>query len=106
MSNAIFDFQRIVGLGIGRVVRSENSAAKVGEYLSGFFGWFHVEKKKNSHPHYDNIHQEHQQFVIKKDLEGLDVLQNPHKLPLSTFLGVLGMPGIIHFHFGNLNCGY
>ena len=37
---------------------------------------------------------EHQNFIIRKDLEGLEVLQNPHKLPLSTFLGVLGMPGI------------
>lgn len=37
---------------------------------------------------------------MKKDLSGLRVLENPHNLPYSTFLGVLGMPGTIMFIYG------
>ena len=34
-----------------------------------------------------------QNYVIKNDLNSLRVFENPYKLPWSTFIGVLGMPG-------------
>jgi hypothetical protein len=34
-----------------------------------------------------------QHYLIENSLERLKILENPHKLPWSTFIGVLGMPG-------------
>ena len=34
-----------------------------------------------------------QNYVIKNNLDPLRVLENPYKLPWSTYIGVLGMPG-------------
>ena len=34
-----------------------------------------------------------QNYYIKDNLDRLSVLENPHNLPWSTFIGVLGMPG-------------
>jgi hypothetical protein len=34
-----------------------------------------------------------QNYFIKDNLDRLKVLENPHNLPWSTFIGVLGMPG-------------
>ena len=34
-----------------------------------------------------------QHFFIESSLERLKILDNSHKLPWSTFIGVLGMPG-------------
>ena len=41
-----------------------------------------------------HLHSEaFQNYVIEKNLDQLTVLENPHNLPWSTFIGVLGMPG-------------
>ncbi|KDR83259.1 hypothetical protein GALMADRAFT_239127 [Galerina marginata CBS 339.88] len=63
----------LVGFGVSVVVRSEHSQVKAGDHVYGFV--------------------EHRHYVIKNDLEGLEVIKNPYNLPWSTFLGVLGMPG-------------
>uniref|UniRef100_A0A8H8CGT4 Enoyl reductase (ER) domain-containing protein n=1 Tax=Psilocybe cubensis TaxID=181762 RepID=A0A8H8CGT4_PSICU len=60
--------------GIGVVIRSENPEVKKGDHLHGLF--------------------EHQNYVVRKNLEGLQVVQNPNNLPWSTFIGALGMPGM------------
>ncbi|KAF8883614.1 alcohol dehydrogenase [Gymnopilus junonius] len=65
--------QVIPSFGVGVVLRSENSKVKVGNHIYGLL--------------------EHRQYVVRKDLEGLQVLVNPSNLPWSAFIGVLGMPG-------------
>jgi len=67
--------------GVGVVIRSESSAVKAGDHVYGML--------------------EHENYVVKKDLSHmvqadlshLQTIENPNKLPWSTFLGVLGMPG-------------
>jgi len=59
--------------GVGVVVRSEHPQVKAGEHLYGLL--------------------EHKNYAIRKDLAGLQTIENPNKLPWSTFIGVLGMPG-------------
>ncbi|KAF8192152.1 hypothetical protein BJ912DRAFT_849069 [Pholiota molesta] len=71
----------ILSYGVGLVVRSEHSGAKVGDHVYGTL--------------------EHQQYIVKRDLAGLRVLENPHGLPWSTFIGVLGMPGRTSFFAWN-----
>jgi len=34
-----------------------------------------------------------QNYTVRNDLNHLRVFENPHKLPWSAFIGVLGMPG-------------
>ncbi|PPR00556.1 hypothetical protein CVT26_009888 [Gymnopilus dilepis] len=63
----------IPSYGVAVVVRSEHPEVKVGNYIYGFLPL--------------------QNYVVKSNLEGLQILENPNNLPLSTFLGVLGMPG-------------
>jgi hypothetical protein len=65
--------QPLQGHGVAVVVRSESLQVKVGEHVYGFF--------------------EHKNYAIRKDLTGLQIIDNPNKLPWSTFIGVLGMPG-------------
>ncbi|KAF9479962.1 NAD(P)-binding protein [Pholiota conissans] len=63
----------ITGYGVAVVVRSEHSEIKAGDHVYGTIA--------------------HVNYSIRKDLSYLTVFQNPDKLPWSTFLGVLGMPG-------------
>ncbi|KAF4618892.1 hypothetical protein D9613_009804 [Agrocybe pediades] len=65
----------VYSYGVGVVVRSENASSKAGDHVYGIL----------DHAHYN----------IKKDLSsaGLEILGNPHNLPWSTYLGVLGLPG-------------
>ncbi|KAF8182622.1 hypothetical protein BJ912DRAFT_570571 [Pholiota molesta] len=65
--------QPLSGFGVGVVVRSEICQLKPGDHVYGFLT--------------------HENFSIHKDLSNLQKLENPNKLPWSTFLGVLGMPG-------------
>ncbi|KAF8182623.1 hypothetical protein BJ912DRAFT_977885 [Pholiota molesta] len=67
--------------GVGLVLRSEYSEAKVGDHVYGAL--------------------EHQQYIVRRDLAGLRVLENPHGLPWSTFIGVLGIPGRTAFFAWN-----
>ncbi|KAF8876980.1 alcohol dehydrogenase [Gymnopilus junonius] len=62
----------IVGFGIGMVIRSENAKYKAGDHVYGILECQHY-----------SVH----------DTSDLRVLENKHKLPWSTYLGVLGMPG-------------
>lgn len=86
-------FSSLAGFGVGRVIRSELSGAKPGDYVTGFLGqlihWIVSEVTVMTCA----LCLEHQNFVIKENLKDLQILQNPYNLPLSTFLGVLGMPG-------------
>ncbi|KIP01974.1 hypothetical protein PHLGIDRAFT_112558 [Phlebiopsis gigantea 11061_1 CR5-6] len=59
--------------GVGVVLRSENSAVKVGDHVYGVFPF--------------------QKFFIRPSLEGVRILENKEKLPWSTYLGAAGMPG-------------
>ncbi|KAF9040088.1 alcohol dehydrogenase [Panaeolus papilionaceus] len=70
------------GYGVGVVVRSETPDVKIGDHVYG-----------------PNI--EHQQYLIRKSLEGLEIIQNPNNLPWSLFVGVLGMPGKTAFYAWN-----
>ncbi|KAJ3517329.1 hypothetical protein NLJ89_g582 [Agrocybe chaxingu] len=65
--------QPLRGYGVGVVLRSENPQVKAGDHLYGFF--------------------EHKQYSIRKDLTGLQVVENAYNLPWSVFVGVVGMPG-------------
>lgn len=65
------------GGGIAVVLRSENSQYKAGDHVTGLIP--------------------HQHYVVIGDVSGLRPVQNPHKLPWSYFIGVLGMPGLTAF---------
>ncbi|KAF8965858.1 hypothetical protein BDZ97DRAFT_2074402 [Flammula alnicola] len=65
--------QPLAGHGVGVIVRSENPQIKPGDHVYGIL--------------------EHQHYSVKKDLTMLQIFENPNKLPWSTFVGVLGMPG-------------
>ncbi|PPQ64126.1 hypothetical protein CVT24_008737 [Panaeolus cyanescens] len=71
--------QPLTGYAVGVVVRSENSNVKPGDHLHGF-GF------------------EHQEYFIRKNMDGLEIIENPYKLPWSVFVGVLGMPGKTAFY--------
>jgi len=55
------------------VIRSEFSGVKAGDHVYGVMPF--------------------QQYFIRNNLDRLKILENPHNLPWSTFVGVLGMPG-------------
>ncbi|KAF9547766.1 alcohol dehydrogenase [Agrocybe pediades] len=65
----------ITGFGVAVVVRSESSEVKEGDYVSGMI--------------------QYQNYSIVKDLKSTNLSKfvNSEKLPLSTYIGVLGMPG-------------
>uniref|UniRef100_UPI0031B8B3CB Ene-reductase 1 n=1 Tax=Cyclocybe aegerita TaxID=1973307 RepID=UPI0031B8B3CB len=65
--------QPLRGYGVGVVLRSENPQVKAGDHLYGFF--------------------EHTHYSIRKDLTGLQAIENAYNLPWSVFIGVIGMPG-------------
>ncbi|KAH9479936.1 Zinc-type alcohol dehydrogenase-like protein PB24D3.08c [Psilocybe cubensis] len=72
-SDPFFIGKPLNGYGVGVVIRSENAEVQVGDHLYGIL--------------------EHQHYSIRKDLSGLEKIQNPDKLPWSAYIGVLGMPG-------------
>ena len=72
----------IGGGSVGQVVTSQNSRLQVGDYVEGFFGW--------------------QEYAIS-DGQGVRKL-DPSLAPVSTALGVLGMPGLTAY-FGFLEIG-
>lgn len=74
---------KVMGAGaVGEVAASKNARFQVGDFVEGFFGW--------------------QQYAIS-DGEGVRKL-DPSLAPLSTALGVLGMPGLTAY-FGFLEIG-
>lgn len=80
--NAVAIGQVMIGEGVGEVVASNDSTLAVGETVRGQFGW--------------------QQYAAApaKELERID----RHAAPLSTALGVLGMPGLTAY-YGILDVG-
>ena len=74
--------QVMIGEGVGEVVASSDPALAVGETVRGYFGW--------------------QQYAAAAtgELERID----RHAAPLSTALGVLGMPGLTAY-YGLLEVG-
>ncbi|KAI0045916.1 alcohol dehydrogenase [Auriscalpium vulgare] len=64
----------LYGYGIGRVLRSESSALKPGDHIYGAL-------------------TPHEEYFVRQDPEQFEVLKNEYNLPLSLFVGVLGMPG-------------
>ena len=68
--------QVMEGGAIGRVIASKSHALSVGDYVESMRGW-----------------REH--FVISDSRPGDDVrVQDPNLVPLQTYLGVAGMPGL------------
>ncbi|KAF4616129.1 hypothetical protein D9613_011261 [Agrocybe pediades] len=67
--------ESITGFGVAVIVRSESSEVKEGDYVSGMI--------------------QYQNYSIVKDLKSTNLSKFVHseKLPLSTYIGVLGMPG-------------
>lgn len=62
--------------GVGQIVLSDSPEFKPGEWCVGRVGF-------------------EEYSVLKADaVKGLQKLHNPHNLPLSYFLGILGMPGL------------
>lgn len=73
----VASFQVITGFAVSRVVKSDNPAFKVGEYVSGFTSW--------------------EEYHLSKGGQSLLLEPVPYKdLPLSYNLGVLGecCPGV------------
>ncbi|KAJ3503200.1 hypothetical protein NLJ89_g8539 [Agrocybe chaxingu] len=64
----------LLGYGVGVVLRSEYPGIKPGDHIYGGL--------------------EHKEYAIRKDLNLLSVIENPHNIPWSAFVGVLGMPGM------------
>ena len=78
------------------VIRSEFSGVKAGDHVYGILREFlnYFLSSEFSIPILTCISVEaFQNYFIKNNLERLRVLKNPHNLPWSTFIGVLGMPG-------------
>jgi len=93
-----FTESSISGYGIGVVLRSEYPGVKTGGLISGMMGqrisflFFILESRFNRFIGYQN-------YNICKNMDWLAKFENPHQLPLSTFIGVLGMPGMFLTHF-------
>ena len=68
--------QTIVGAAVGRVIESKSEAFAAGDYVTGGMGW-----------------QEYAS-VPAADLRGVD----PDAAPLSSYIGVLGMPGLTAYY--------
>ncbi|KAI0056021.1 alcohol dehydrogenase [Artomyces pyxidatus] len=67
--------QPITGYGIGKIVRSEHDTFKTGDYIYG-------------------VGMPHEEYWVRADTTLLSVVKNELNLPWSTYLGVLGMPGM------------
>ena len=79
------------------VIRSEFSGVQVGDHIYGilreFLNYLSIPRIR-----YTNvcvyIHLEaFKNYFIKDNLDDLSVIENPHNLPWSTFVNVLGVPG-------------
>lgn len=66
------------GRGIAVVLRSENPKIKTGDHISASLSW--------------------KAYNILDDKAGAQVIQNSANLPLSTFLGITGGPGLTAFY--------
>ncbi|KAF9464078.1 hypothetical protein BDZ94DRAFT_1191919 [Collybia nuda] len=73
-SDPYFVGQPTNGLGVGVVVRSEHPDVKAGEHLYGGLT--------------------HEEYSIRKDLNGLRTIKKEHGLPWSVYVGAAGMPGM------------
>ncbi|TFK22715.1 alcohol dehydrogenase [Coprinopsis marcescibilis] len=63
----------IYGYGVARVLRSEIAGIEVGLYVEGILSF--------------------QQYSVLPNLAAFHIIDEKHKVPLSYYLGVLGMPG-------------
>ena len=73
------------------VIRTEFSGVKAGDHVYGI-----LRESLNYYVSPEFIPLEaFQNYFIKNNLDRLKVLENPHNLPWSTYIGVLGMPGKI-----------
>ncbi|KAI0045917.1 alcohol dehydrogenase [Auriscalpium vulgare] len=63
----------LYGYGIGRVLRSEDSALKPGDHIYGLIP--------------------HEEYFVRQDPKQYVSLENEYNLPWSLYVGVLGMPG-------------
>jgi NADPH-dependent curcumin reductase CurA len=72
------------GGGVSRILKSENDLYKTGDIVLAHIGW-------------------EQYTLIPKGINPQKI-ENKHNLPLSYFLGILGMPGATAYH-GLLNIG-
>ena len=72
------------GGGVSRVLKSENELYKTGDIVAAHIGW-------------------EEYTLIPKGVNPQKIV-NKHNLPLSYFLGILGMPGATAYH-GLLNIG-
>ena len=84
----------LTGFGVGKVLRSENPKFEVGDYVYGFLGeaWAFFCSIIPHIPLMEDILSEHKYYSVQ-DGAGLVVIDNKYELPLSAYLGVLGMPG-------------
>ncbi|KAF5377886.1 hypothetical protein D9615_006801 [Tricholomella constricta] len=63
----------IASHGVGVVVRSELPEVKQGDHIYGLLS--------------------HEEYSVRKNLEGLTTIKNEHNLPWSVYVGAAGMPG-------------
>lgn len=77
------------------VLRSEDASVKVGDYLYGHMRMsiLGFTSKSNSLYQHNVVHSAFQQYCIRQNLQGLEIVKNDLNLPLSVYLGVCGMPG-------------
>ncbi|KAF9464072.1 hypothetical protein BDZ94DRAFT_1257474 [Collybia nuda] len=62
------------GYGVGVVVRSEHEGVKVGDHIYGGLT--------------------HEEYSVRKGLEGLRIIKKEQNLPWSVYVGAAGMPGM------------
>ncbi|KAF9030648.1 alcohol dehydrogenase [Panaeolus papilionaceus] len=74
--------QPLNGFGLGVVIRSENPDVSVGDHVYGF-------------------DTDHSQYFVRKNLQGLEKIDNKHNIPWSNYVGVLGMAGKTAFYAWN-----
>ncbi|KAH7913966.1 alcohol dehydrogenase [Hygrophoropsis aurantiaca] len=63
----------LVNFGVGRVLRSDNSAFKAGDHLYGYFPF--------------------EEYSVQQDAKSYQIIENKENLPWSVYVGAAGMPG-------------
>ncbi|KAH7913965.1 alcohol dehydrogenase [Hygrophoropsis aurantiaca] len=63
----------LVNFGVGRILRSENSAFKAGDHLYGYFPF--------------------EEYSVQQDAKSYQIIENKENLPWSVYVGAAGMPG-------------
>ena len=84
---------RLENYGVGVVIRTENSAVKLGDHVYGIYS---KDLYVRSRPISTEIVSGFQEYVILPGLpdDGIwRVLENKENLPWSVYVGVAGMPG-------------